>query len=789
MIEMRIKPKRQLFPKNNEENEDFYYIFSAEVNPNDLTDDIDVNSYGNISIKGTMPKLAINEEYIVTAIADKGGNFQGSFTLDTIRKNKPITITDQKNFLSSILTANQIEEIFKVYNEGQDIVGMIEKNEFNYHAVKGLGDKSFEKLQKKVLDNMDIGEILTFCTKHGIKYSTIAKLVKEYKNPTIVLEKIQMNPYILTSVKGIGFKKADEIAKAVGYSMTSEHRIDSALRYIIGEENMSGHSWIGHKQLLNRAIELLNIKKDYIEDRLNGKAKGILNIEGDRFTKETVYEAEDYVALRMTQFKSSSKKLFETDELEAFLDRYCEENGVELEKNQRQFFHDWNENNLLFLVGGGGMGKSWLQKILLELIDLKNYRTALLAPTGKASKVMSGYTGRQAFTIHRKAGVFDEDTDAANEISEDVIIVDESSMCDVFILSKFFKAVTNENARILFVGDDFQLPSVGVGNFLYDSIHSGVLKISVLTKVFRQDEGGILDIATKVRKGISFFNNDAEGRMVFGKDCVFWLTDQQFVRDGVISNYRKVVSKFNPDDVIILSPTNKGKLGTIALNKDIQKIANPPSASKKEKSFGKKDPITFRVGDSVMNTVNTYKVETLGGGTADVFNGDTGKIVDIDEVRKEFIIDFEGIVVRMKFANILMNLMHAWVTTIHKSQGSQYKVVITIIDKSMKFQLNANLLYTGLSRATQFLLVLGQAEAVNHAISKFANMERRSFLQEMLIDYNGNYKGISVVENEEIKQEVKETEEAIEVLDIEEEQSPAELLFDDVLEIEEDLYL
>ena len=356
---------------------------------------------------------------------------------------------------------------------------------------------------------------------------------------------------------------------------------------------------------------------------------------------------------------------------------------------------------------------------------------------------MTGYTGRQASTIHRKAGVFGEDEDANKAIEEDVIIVDESSMCDIFILAKFFRAVNNENARILFVGDDFQLPSVGVGNFLYDSIHSNCVKISRLKKVFRQEEGGILDIATKIRNGITFLSYDAEGRHQFGKDAVLWLTDQEYIRDGVLKNYKNVVKKFNPDDVVILSPTNKGKLGTVQLNKAIQKIANPASPNKKEKAFGKEDPIIFRVGDTVMNTVNTYDMETVGGGTADVFNGDSGKIVDIDDEKKEFIIDFEGIVVKIKFTNMLTNILHSWVTTIHKSQGSQYKVVIVIIDKSMSFQLNANLLYTGVSRASQFLLVLGQAKAINDATKKFANMERRSFLQEMLNDFNGSFIGIA----------------------------------------------
>lgn len=376
----------------------------------------------------------------------------------------------------------------------------------------------------------------------------------------------------------------------------------------------------------------------------------------------------------------------------------------------------------------------------------------------KASKVMQGYTGRDASTIHRKIGSFDDDADASFYIQEDVIIVDESSMCDIFIMAKLFGAISNYNTRILFVGDDFQLPSVGVGNFLYDAINSGCVKISRLKKVFRQKDGGILDRTTDIRHGRKFFDNNLEGRKVYGKDCVFHLVDQDYVFDGIIHHYKNVIKKYDPEDVIILSPTKKGRLGTGKINEAIQEIINPESPLKDELVFGKEDDETiFRVGDSVMNTVNMYKVPVVNDlfddkltledilntdaeeeNTADVFNGDTGTITTINEKDKYIIVDFEGIVVKLKFEDAKSTLIHSWAMTIHKSQGSQYKVVIVVIDKSMKYQLNANLIYTGLSRAKNALLVLGQAEAVNHGIGKFANMERRSFLQEMLKAYDGN---------------------------------------------------
>lgn len=731
MMEIRIKPTKCLYQK-----EDFY-IWSAEVNPDD-SENVELNNYGNISFKGEMPKLNNNEEYTVTLKKDTKGNYKGSYTLISIKAKRLETVAEQRTFLGTILTPNQVQNIYEVYDEKDDVIGMIEKDEFDFTKVKGVASKTYEKLKTKVMENIDMNEVLTFLSKYDIKYNMIKKLVKEYKSPQLVIEKIESNPYILTEVKGIGFVKADEIAKSVGYSMTSPNRINACLTYVIGSENKNGHSWIDFKQLLNKTVTLLNIENKHIKTQIKEAVRsGTIIHDNERYTMMPVYNAENYVAMKMTQLKTRSKNMFIKEELDEYLDEYCEKNGVELEENQRQFFHDWNENSVSMLVGGGGMGKSWLQRIVLELVDSKNLRTALLAPTGKASKVMASYTGRQASTIHRKAGVFGSDEEGVKEISEDVIIVDEASMCDIFILAKLFKAISNENVRLLFVGDDFQLPSVGVGNFLYDIIHSQEIKVSRLKKVFRQADGGILDIATKVREGKVFLNDSAEGRIQFGRDCVFWLTDQDYILDGVISNYKKVLKRFDQDDVAILTPTNKGKLGTVELNKKIQKIANPASPNKKEKAVGAKGYETiFRVGDSVMNVVNTYDIETVEGGLADIFNGDTGKIIDIDDENSVFIVDIDDIQVKMKFNTILTNLVHSWVTTIHKSQGSQYKVVILIADKSMTYQLNANLLYTGLSRAKEYLLVLCQAVAINRAIKKFANMERRSFMQDFLEKFN-----------------------------------------------------
>lgn len=740
MIKVRIKPTRELFF-----NEDDYYgIYGATVNEEDVEKyQIKMNQYGNISIKGTMPKLNIGREYYAVIVEETNSSFAGSYALESIKQDRPTTIDEQKVFLKMVLTEYQVENIFNVY-EGQDVIKMIEEDTFDYSKVKGLGKTTYENVKEKVLTSLELSELLVFLGKHGIKYNMVQKLIKKYQSPQLVIQKIEANPYVLTEVRGIGFKSADDIAKAMGYDLKSPHRINSAIKFAIEEENTNGHSWMDRKQILNKTITLVSLNKKLIEECLDvEKPENFVRTEDGRFTVKAVYEAEKFIARKIKRMGQNTTPLLPKEEINQFLLDYCEKNQVELEENQHQFFHDWNENKIPILVGGGGMGKSWLMNILLKMIDEKKagFGITLLAPTGKASKVITGYTKREAMTIHRRVGVRGEDDEGnlIKKIEADVVVIDESSMCDIFILEKLFMAIVNPNARIMFVGDDFQLPSVGVGNFLYDVLNSGVLKISRLKKVFRQSDGGILDIATKIRNGHVFLNRGDEGRMVFGKDLVCWLVDSDYIRDGVSTNYAKLMKKYKQEDIAILTPTNKGKLGTVELNKMIQGIINPPSDEKKEKPIGKKDsPTIFRVGDRVMNTVNTYEIEMTNGGVADVFNGDTGKILDIIEEEKCLVIDFEGIIVKMPFSNIMTNLMHSWAMTIHKSQGSQYKVVIVVADKSAKFQLNANLLYTGISRATEYVLLLTQAETIISAQAKFINMERRSFLMEMLqSDFDG----------------------------------------------------
>jgi len=737
LLQVDVIPVREL----HYNDDDYYGIYACDFCQKDdfyriIKEGYEVSKYGNITIKGTIPKLELNKAYTVVLLPDIKSKYKGSYDIAEIIIDVEIPPHEQKNFLKTILTENQVKNIYEVYTEEDDIIQLIKEDKFDYEKVKHMNKNRYENMKKKVLESVNFGELYAFLGKYDIKISSVIKtLINEYKYPKIIIEKIKENPYMLTKIKGIGFERADKIAQSIGYDLTSPNRIVAGIHYAIEEENNAGHVWVDYKKLLNKAIDLLKINNKIIEDFLNNfEFEEVLRI-GDRFTFKYLYEIEKNIATKLKEMASKSNKIFTDEELEQLLDDYCERHGVQLEENQRKFFFEWNNHNVVLLIGYGGTGKSWLQQILLEFLKNKGINNiCLLSPTGKASKVMTNYTGMEAYTIHRRLGIRSDDSEDITPIVEDVVIVDETSMCDIFIINKLLNAIENKNTKLLFVGDDFQLPSVRVGNFLYDIIHSGIIPVVRLNKVFRQKDGGILEVATNVREQKYFLKNTDSGRKVFGKDCLFHLVVSDYMEDGYIHYYKKLLTMYNPEDIVVLSPTKKGKLGTIEINKKIQEIVNPPSEYKKEKAFGKKNQITFRVGDLVMNTENTYNIKTIDDGVADVFNGDTGIILDIDEEEKVMIIDFDGIVVKMNFEGVTNNIIHAWATTIHKSQGSQYKAVIVIIDKSMKFQLNANLIYTAFSRAKDYMIVLGQANSINYGMTKFANMERRSFLQEFLVE-------------------------------------------------------
>ncbi|GAA4880486.1 ATP-dependent RecD-like DNA helicase [Paenibacillus vulneris] len=776
IIKLDITPTKCLYPKVFNPNNDFY-IYSCSTNSND----VEKNKYGNITVKGKMQRLDLDITYKAEIeFAESHPTYGTSYNIISVYQELPKTLEAQKDFLRALITENQIYEIYKVYGE-EDVIELFKEDKFDYKKVKGFGETTYKRVRQKIMDNLEYQELFANLGKYGITYDTIVRLMKEFGSAQIAIQKVKNNPYVLTKIHGIGFKKADAISR----NMTKEEiqllldegkitkkeaeklfvekvfespfRIQSGIRHIIEVEQSKGNTYIEKKELLNQAVELLQIDFGLIDNEIT--ATEGLHIESTMVALEETYKTEEYISNWInTKIKTSTELNFDVED---FILRMESLYSIKLSNQQRAFFYNIKKNSINLLIGYAGTGKSKMQSLLRELLKEIGLTAKWLAPTGNAAKILSGYIGEKATTAHRAIGygMTKEEKDLT-EIVEDFVIIDETSMLDIFIAASILKKIKNPETRVLFIGDAFQIPSVSAGNLLHDMLESEVLPTTKLDIVFRQSEGGILDIATKIRLGEKFIDNGTEGRVCFGNNMVIHCTEQEWMADGYRFYYDRFLVNHKPEEIMVLSPTKKGLLGTVAINKEIQTIVNPFSSQKKEIEFGEDN--ILRVGDYVINVKNTYDIVNINKEITEIVNGDKGIVYDLitdwkpqkdnlnfskdrykfddedSEKDEDEEIDENGVYVKFDLDEIKISLqdkfqlLHAWCLTMHKSQGGNAKAVLIICDKSHKFQMSANLLYTAVTRATDYVVIVCQADVINHAMNKVENLRRNTRLEELL---------------------------------------------------------
>jgi exodeoxyribonuclease V alpha subunit len=750
LIETTVIPEKQIYA-----NGDFKIYACSTKDPN-----IKLNSYNNCSIKGVMPRLDLGVEYEATLeLAEISERFGASYNCISIYQDIPETTQGQRDYLGTIMTENQLQAVLKVYpDDNIDIIELIKNKEFDYKNVYGFGEVVFERIYQKVIETLEYKEVLSKFGKYGITYETILKLAEELGGSgQLAVQKLEDDPYCLTLVGGWGFKRADIVAKKMGVKHDDPKRIQYGIKYTIEDSQQNGHTYMLRKDLLRSGCEILELSESEIEKEIEN-TDGLIEIEG-KFSLQHTYNAEFYIAKKLKEMLSDNdcELNFEPEE---FILRMEKKYDKKLTHQQSDFFTMFKNYRVGLLIGFAGTGKTQLQKFLVELLDELGLRYTFLSPSAQAAKVSTGYTGVKATTIHRKIGWGrDKKERMLIEIDEDVVIVDEAGMMDIFIENMLLGKIKNPKARILFVGDPFQLLSVQAGNFLHDAIESGVIPKTMLDIVFRQKEGGLLDIATKIRLGQSFVSNDFSGKQVYGKDFILHCVEQGHMESGYKHYYDMYRNKleYEPKDIMVLSPTKKGNLGTVAINKYIQSEVNPnDDSSKKEHPYG--EVCLFRTGDYILNTQNMYDICNYDDVAIELVNGDKGLLHDIvkdaeerleknkdnftseeykieksKEVNKNgIVIDYTGLGnVRMNF-NEIPQLLHAWCITIHKSQGDASLATLIVADKSHKFQLSANLIYTAITRSIEKGVLITQAETLNYAIRKVDNMRRQTWMQDLL---------------------------------------------------------
>ena len=560
-----------------------------------------------------------------------------------------------------------------------------------------------------------------------------------------------MDPYILIDITyGVDFKKIDKMAMKIGVDTCSNKRIESAIKYALNISGNNGHTCVLKDNLIKFIVELLNIDKNYIEDSIiNLRTKKQIVLE-KREDVEWIYlyqtyKAEENIAEKLlTLLKSKNVK--KIDNIKEKLEKQERQYNIQLSEKQKEAIELVNDNNVCVITGGPGTGKTTIIKNIIDIYKTKKLKVILCAPTGRAAKRMKEATNEDAKTIHRllEIGKIEEDRNSMVEydvapIDADVIIIDEMSMVDTYIMNYLVKAIY-KGTKLILVGDENQLPSVGPGTVLKDIIDSKKIPTICLNKIFRQAaKSQIVLNAHNVNNGKSFIKKEDLAEDI--KEDFFYINEsnQEKILNHVLTLSKSKLKNRDGDNNIysniqVLTPTKKGLVGTKELNKRLQEVLNPPSENKKEKKYG---DVVFREGDKIMQIKNNYdifwekKIGNYESGTG-IFNGEMGIIEKIDEESKQIKILFDDDKTVWYMYSDLEQIEHSYSITIHKSQGSEFDVAIIVIPKAYQMLLTRNLLYTGLTRAKKMLIVIGGEETINFMIQNVKIKHRNTGLSYKL---------------------------------------------------------
>lgn len=609
---------------------------------------------------------------------------------------------------------------------GDDTLRIVEEEPERLAEVKGISEKKAREIAQQVEEKADMRRAMMFLGQYGISQSLGAKIYQQYKEDMYRI--LKENPYKMAEdIVGVGFKIADEIAARIGIHTDSDYRIRSGILYILLQATAEGHVYLPKKILLARAEELLGVPADYMEKHLGDLSidrKIVLKeIPGEEGQGLAVYAGQYYqIELHVAQMLHELDVKDTAEEVQVLdkIHRIQRASAIELDEKQQEAVIEAVKNGLLIITGGPGTGKTTTINAIIRYFELEGLEISLAAPTGRAAKRMTEATGYEAKTIHRLlelTGVPQEsrgnvhfERNAQNPLAADVIIIDEMSMVDIFLMHALLSAVVT-GTRLILVGDVNQLPSVGPGSVLKDIINSRCFSVVELVKIFRQaSQSDIVVNAHKINQGVPVTLDNKSMDFFFLKRY-----DANVIISVVITLIQKKLPKFveaTPYDIQVLTPMRKGLLGVERLNTILQQYLNPPGQEKKEREHGQG---LFREGDKVMQIKNNYQMEWEIRGAygipvekgVGVFNGDTGIIREINTFAETLTVEFdEKRFVEYSFKQ-LDELELAYAITIHKAQGSEYPAVIIPLLGGPRMLMNRNLLYTAVTRARRCVTLVG----------------------------------------------------------------------------------
>lgn len=693
---------------------------------------------------GVLPHVKKGQNLKITGSWVNHSQFGKQFKVEECEEILPTSKDGIEKYLSSgIIQGIGPVTAKKIVNKfGEDTLNILDNNIERLKEIEGIGKKKLETIIESYREQRELKNITIFLQTHGLSVNQCLKIYKKYGASSV--DTVKNNPYILCDeISGIGFKTSDKIARSLGIEVDSPFRIQSGIRYVINEFCANGHTFMPKDELIKEASNVLTVSGDIIEENIKNAAldrKIKLEKVND---KECVFTIPNYycelgITNRILTLAISNFQDISVD-VDHLILQFEKKNNITFAESQKDAIISAFQNGIEIITGGPGTGKTTIIKCIIEIFETCGLKVLLGAPTGRAAKRMSESTGKEATTIHRMLdmGVFEKEesvfvTNAEeHSLEADVVIIDEASMIDITLMNALLKSI-KVGTRLIIVGDVDQLPSVGAGNVLNDFIESGFTKVVRLKEIFRQGKESMIVVnAHKINKGEMPKLNEK------GTDFFFIRNDiQEGILNTIIDLINTRLPKFNSNwdklkSIQVLVPMKKGVLGVTNLNEKIQNVLNPKAPYKKEKEFRS---MIFREGDKVMQIKNNYSLKwtrIAGKGEHEglgVFNGDMGFIENIDLEGKKLSIIFDDERKVIYDFMYLDELDLAYAITIHKSQGSEFPVVIIPAYMGAPLLMNRNLLYTGITRAKEMVVVVGIPKALKYMVDNTRSMERYSSL-------------------------------------------------------------
>lgn len=695
---------------------------------------------GFVTVVGELGNIEVGEELSLTGKFVQHPRFGSQFNAEICTRKLPETSAAILKYLSSGVIKGIGSTLAKriVQEFGDKSLEIIENEPEQLLKIKGFTHKKIEEVSIEFKRIYGIRTLMIFLSQYGIQPSIALKAWKKWGQYAV--DVIKENPYVLCEYGiELEFEKAEQVAETMEHPKDSESRVRAGVFHILLQNTFSGHTCLPYDRLMSTAVKLLEVSEEKFDECIKNECTEnnlmIYEKENRRFVfLYDYYNAEQYIAGRLNVLNSFMKD--SEYDYSRMIDIEESSKTITYAEQQRKAISLALSKGFIVLTGGPGTGKTTTLKAIISLYEQRGLKVQIAAPTGKAAKRISDLTGYDAKTIHRLLEVMFDNSgkpkfkhNETEPLSCDVMIVDEMSMVDTLLFEALLRAM-KLSCRLIMVGDSDQLPSVGAGNILKDMIDSGKLSVVQLTEIFRQAQQSC--IVTNAHKIVNGDNPDltrTDNDFFFMQRLDVQIASETVV-DLCVQRLPNAYGYSSTDDIQVLCPSRKGTLGVVEINKALQFAINPPE---KKKNEIKGIYYTFRDNDKVMQIKNNYDIvwKKDGESGTGIFNGDIGNIVKISKNEGRIVIDFEGRIAEYT-SEMLEQLELAYAITVHKSQGSEFNVVILPLLGGFEKLYYRNLLYTAVTRAKKMLIIVGSKNVVERMVANNRRTLRYSCLKDMI---------------------------------------------------------